>query len=417
MEGVPLSPEDRAILDLECATIAGHTCKVIVAGRGAPSTAELRASIATRLDASPLLRCRLGGTRDAPVWQPDSAFDIARHVGDGPVDRPVDTAGLRQAVARLFEQRLDRQHPLWRIDRVPLGEGGAALVWRIHHALADGTTAMRLARALLWDAPAPRPSTPARTAPPSTVDAHDEDRRRAHLAGFIHREFGRSLHRSPFEGTIGTRRAVAFASAPLAPLRDAARRLEGATVNDAVLTIVAGALRRWLVEHHGSLRGVRVRVPVSLHHEGDAASNHDSFFTFALPLEEPDPVARLHAVHEATSARKGGHDAELFDQLNALAAHVPSLHRLVGRLEESPRKFAVSVSNVPGPREPVTLLGAPVTGLYTLAEIGEAHALRIAVISLADTLSFGFCADADLVEGVERMAAAAEVEAAALMDA
>lgn len=415
MEGVPLSPEDRAILDLECATIAGHTCKVIVAGAGAPSASDLRLSIDARLDATPLLRCRLGGTPDAPAWESDSDFDIARHVVDVPVDGPADATGLRDAVARLFEHRLDRHHPLWRIDRVPLTGGGAALVWRIHHALADGTAAMRFARLLLWDATGGTTTAPSpRAALHQDGDAHDDHRRRAHLAGFIHREFGRSLHASPFEGAIGGRRSVAFANIALAPLRDAARRLEGATVNDAVLTIVAGAIRRWLLEHHGGLRGVRVRVPVSLHHEGDAASNHDSFFTFALPLDEPDPIARLHAVHAATSARKSGHDAELFDQLHTLAARVPSLRRLMGRLEESPRKFAVSVSNVPGPREAVTMRGVPVTGLYTLAEIGRAHALRIAVISLADTLSFGFCADPHLVENVEQMAAAVEAEAAAL---
>ena len=418
MDAIPLAPDDRAILDLEGPTIAGHTCKVIVVGKGAPDVARLRAAVAPRLEAVPALRRRLGGAPDAPVWVADEAFDIANHVVDAPVPGAVGAEGLRTAIARLFEQRLDRGRPLWRIDRVPLDTGAAALVWRIHHALADGTAAMRFAREVLWDAQpgAPAPAGAAKAAA-HAAHAADDARRRAHLAGFIRREFARSLRRSPFEGLIGAQRQVSLAAVPLAPLAAAAKRLDGATINDAVLAVVAGTLRRWLVLHHGSLGGVRVRVPVSLHHEGDDAANHDSFFTFALPLNEPDPATRLRAVHAATSARKAGRDAELFEHLNALAAVSPALRRFTTRMEESPRKFAVSVSNVPGPRDPVTLLGAPVEGLYTLAEIGEQHGLRVAIVSLAGTLSFGFCADPSIVEDVQALADGVLVEADALVAA
>src|SRR5204862_4593310 len=122
------------------------------------------------------------------------------------VDAPLDPAGLSREVARLFEQRLDRDCPLWKIDVVPLEGDGAALVWRIHHSLADGTAAMRFARAVLWDevTAAPRPK------PHHHEHAADDARRRAHLVRFLEREFGESLHRSPFDGRIGTRREIAF---------------------------------------------------------------------------------------------------------------------------------------------------------------------------------------------------------------
>src|SRR6185312_6815323 len=147
-------------------------------------------------------------------------------------------------------------------------------VWRIHHALADGTTAMRFAREVLWDvdAGAPAPTATQRAA----HAAADEERRRQHLRGFLHREFARSHTRSPFDGRIGTRRVIAFAAVPLAPLHDAAKAHCQATLNDAVLSVVAGALRRWVLAHHGHLGEVRVRVPVSLHREGDDALNRDS---------------------------------------------------------------------------------------------------------------------------------------------
>ncbi|HEX5146577.1 MAG TPA: wax ester/triacylglycerol synthase domain-containing protein, partial [Conexibacter sp.] len=111
MEAVPLAPEDRAILALESDTIAGHTCKVVVLGAGAPAAGALRETIARRLTAAPLLRCRLGGTADAPAWVDDERFDAARHVVAADVTDVLDAAGLRAEVARLFAQRLDRDRP------------------------------------------------------------------------------------------------------------------------------------------------------------------------------------------------------------------------------------------------------------------------------------------------------------------
>ena len=91
---------------------------------------------------------------------------------------------------------------------------------------------------------------------------------------------------------------------------------------------------------------------MSLHHEGDDASNRDSFFALALPLNEPDPVERLRAVHAATAERKQDHDAEEMDRLlHGLGRVSQPLERLVDRIEGSPRRFALSVSNVPGPRD------------------------------------------------------------------
>jgi diacylglycerol O-acyltransferase / wax synthase len=160
---------------------------------------------------------------------------------------------------------------------------------------------------------------------------------------------------------------------------------------------------------------VRVRVPASLHSEADDAGNRDSFFSVALPLNEADPIARLKAVHAATHERKIDHDAETMDELmRDLAKISPRLERFAARVEQSPRRFAVNVSNVPGPRTPVTVLGSPLDTLYSIAEIGERHALRVAVVSACGRLGFGFCADPAIVEDLAEMARGVEVEAAIL---
>jgi diacylglycerol O-acyltransferase / wax synthase len=412
----PLSAEDRAILAVESPTIAGHTCKVIELGPASPDLAALRARIAERIHLTPPLTTRLGtGPGGAPAWEPDPGFAVEDHVVEHHHDDPVDAAGLRRCVARLFEQRLDRERPLWRMDLIRLEDERRALVWRIHHALADGTASVRYSRALLWDEAPEQRMTPAQARAQHSVD---EARRRAHLAGWLRREFKRSRGHSPFDGEICPRREVAFASVPLEPLRLAAKRLDGATINDAVLSLVAGALRHWIQVHHGHLGTLRVKVPVSLHHEGDTDANHDSQFALGLPLAEDDPVTRLRVIHARTTERKAARDAEQREVLlHRISGVSPKLQRFAEQLERNPRRFALNVSNVPGPRRPVSVLASPVRGLYSLAEISQHHALRVSAMSLADQLCFGFCVDPDVVSDVETIADAIAPEAEALVTA
>ncbi len=129
-------------------------------------------------------------------------------------------------------------------------------------------------------------------------------------------------------------------------------------------------------------------------------------------------MARLCAVHAATSVRKAEHDAEEIDELTRrLSALSPALGRFCDRLEHSPRRFALNVSNVPGPRNAMAVLDAPVRSMHSLAEIGERHALRVSVVSFAGTLYFGLLADPALVDGLESLAGGVEMEAEALIAA
>ena len=433
----PLSGEDLSILALENETVAGHTCKVIVLD-GAVDPAALRTSISGRLPRAPMLSMRLGEIDGAPWWVPAHQVDMAAHVVAVPATGVQDEAGLRATVAGVFAQHLDRSRPLWRIDVIPWRPGGgSALVWRIHHALADGLTAMRMASAVLWDeAPVSGPQAPVtgtrstrtRSRAPRAARAAPRHRLATLLAAA--REAPQPWLRSPFDGHIDARREVAFATAGLEDLHRVAAATDGATVNDAVLTVVAGGLRRWLEAHHGHLGAVRVKVPVSLHAlplpepspgppppSGSGLSqpgNRDSFFCLDLPLGSADPLERLAAIHRTTRARKQGHDAQHVDALMRELADSPRLSRFAEHVLAHPRSFALNVSNVPGPRRPVCVLGVPVRGLYSLAEIGERHALRVAVVSLAGTLNVGLVADPTLLADVGDLAAGMQAEAAEL---
>jgi wax ester synthase-like acyl-CoA acyltransferase family protein/uncharacterized protein DUF1298 len=417
--GQRLSREDLRILALEDETVAGHTCKVILV-HGQLDADQLRASIAGRLPRVPRLSLRLAERDGEPWWVPDPELDLTERVVRSDLAGTGDDAGLRTAVAAIFAQHLDRSRPLWRIDVLPgLAGDRSALVWRIHHALADGMTAMAMASAVLWDeAPVTRPVRHRPPAGPAAQEAAS-----SHLLGDLRtaaREAPQPWHRSPFDGHIDARRSVAFSHAGLDALRQVCHVTGGATVNDAVLTVVAGGVRRWLEAHHGRLGAVRVKVPVSLHNPAGAAhspadpGNRDSFFCLDLPLGSADPLDRLAAIRHATRLRKQGHDAQHLDSLMRELAHVPPLGRFADRVLSHTRSFALNVSNVPGPRQPVHVLGYPVEAMYSLAEIGQHHALRIAVVSLAGTLNFGLVADPSLLDDVDQLAADLQAEAAAL---
>ena len=156
-----LSPEGQRILALENETVAGHTCKVIELD-GPLDIGRLRASVAERLPRAPKLSMRLTEIDGAPWWVPDQEVDIAAQVVECSRPEAADEAGFRATVSGIFAQHLDRSRPLWRMDVIPRTPGGgSAVIWRIHHALADGLTAMRMAGAALWDEePAPAPPVP-----------------------------------------------------------------------------------------------------------------------------------------------------------------------------------------------------------------------------------------------------------------
>jgi len=160
-----------------------------------------------------------------------------------------------------------------------------------------------------------------------------------------------------------------------------------------------------------------VKVPVSLHHETQPQGNNDSYFCLALPVGEPDPRKRLQSIRAATAVRKTHHDAQDLDELLQRLSHAaPGLQRRAQRLQTSPRTFALNVSNVPGPPRPVSVLGAPVRSMHPLAELAPRHALRVAIVSVADTLCYGLLADPDVIADLDVLAIAIEREATAILN-
>jgi diacylglycerol O-acyltransferase / wax synthase len=206
---------------------------------------------------------------------------------------------------------------------------------------------------------------------------------------------------------------VGFVTRPLDGLKRVSKAFgEGITINDVVLTAIAGGLRRWLAEEGTPVGELRAKVPVSLHHAGEdvgASANRDSFLVVDLALDQTDPVERLRAISAETQDRKRHHDAEeIHALLDDLARVSRSLERLAERWTMRPRVFAVNVSNVPGPRGDLSLLGAPVREVHSLAEVANRHALRVSAFSAGGMMSFGLCADAGVVLRIDAIASGVE---------
>ncbi len=435
-----LNDQDAQILRLETGNVRGHTCKVVILGTGTGQTSlgveELRDHIACRLDRAPRLRRRIVNSPLGianPVWIDDAAFDIANHVRPVAAPGPIGRDELREVVGALMSERLDRSGPLWALDVVErLDDGSTALIWRIHHCMADGATAVKLAAELLWDhEPQVEAQTPSSWQPepgygwPQLLFLGASHRLRQGVGGaaraaktvvsprrwrdraaalrrdppVISRELARKATPSPLDRRVGPGRRVAFASAPLDDLKRIGKAHgEGITINDVVLAVMAGGMRIWLDRRQASDEGIRVKVPVSLHHHdaADTEGNRDSYFFVDLPVAEEDPVRRLLAINRETADRKRHHDAEALYHLG--------LNRAVARWAMSPHVFTFNVSNVPGPREPVSVRGRPLRELYSLAEVAQHHVLRVAVISAAGTVYFSLCADRDAVDDIDTLA-------------
>jgi len=422
--GETLSFDDAQILSLESDAIKGHTGKLLVlspgdAGRPLDAT-RLRERVVERIADLPRLRQRVEvPKRGLPVWVDDPDLDLGWHVAEHGSKGPVDDDGFRRLAGEILAGRLDHDRPLWRLDLVPLEGGRTGMVGRIHHAMADGVTAIRTAAGLLFDqgsqgAQARSPSerrtkseaTHAGRAPAAPPEGEAKTRPLlARIPGVFRREL-RPGRDTVLDQHIGPDREIAWIVVPLDRLKGIGHRAgDHITVNDVVLAVVAGGLRGWLESVGGRAEDLRAQVPVCLHlRDGDASiGNRDSFLNVDLPLSEADPLERLRSISAETGERKLDHDADaLYSFFHALGRFKP-LYKGVTRVISGPREFALSVSNVPGPPERPSILDHEVREFISFAEPADRHALRVAVISLGGDLAFGLCSDPEAIGDLDRL--------------
>jgi WS/DGAT/MGAT family acyltransferase len=380
-----------------------------------------------------------------PIWVDDIHFDIGYHVRLTALPRPGSRAQLLALTARVQSQLLDRARPLWELWFVEgLENGQVALLQKTHHAMVDGVSGVDVATVLLdlaphvevIDPPAwiPQPEPTAaklladtlveRTTEPTEIARSVRGlartpRRAADEAAKLARAVRSLVAESPLAPrtslNVPVGRARRFTGVRIA-LDDVAtiRREWGGTVNDVVLTVVAGALRRRLTARGEELPEVmRVLCPVSLRDDSQRMElgNRVSALFVDVPIAEPDPFMRLAAISMNTRQLKAADQSSATAALLDLGEYVaPNLLGLAARLVQHQPFVNLVVTNVPGPDFPLYCLGARLLEAYPMVPLSRNLSLGVAILSYCGQLHVGLLAAAEAWPDLEELAA--DLEAA-----
>ena len=455
-----LSGEDAVFVHAETPSMPMHSLGTLILD---PSTvpggrfdrAHLIRHVKKRIHQLPPFRQRLlelPFALGSPVLADDPAFRVEHHVHRVAVRPPGTPRELALVVEEIAAQLLDRGKPLWEMWLVEgLAHDHCAVVTKLHHCMTDGASgASQMANLLDFAADTPSPKPPRfRPAPlpsawallrgslanqrdpgelarlaRSTAAGLFDSARAGEVASLLP-----NAPRTPWSGPAGTRRRVAFGSAPLDDIK-LVKSAFGVTVNDAVLAACALTLRRYL-EAHDALpkRPLVCAVPVSVKSEEELRhfSNKVSIMSVRLPTHLDDPAAIVRAVQEETEVAKRSFEASDPERvlgwldwapgpLVTLGVRLFTALELAGRV---PMPWNCVVSNMRGAPFPLYFAGAQVLATYPMGPVGDAVGINITVLSNMGRLDFGVIAARDTVPDVWDLAdgfAAAVAELRALAE-
>ncbi len=361
-------------------------------------------------------------------WQDDPDFDVERHIVRHRLPSPGDRRALESYIATQIPRRLDPSHPMWEVHFIDGFGSGSAVLYRMHHSIADGITLTRVLLSLTsseadhagFTPPAPSRGPvdqaaeltmtlaghglgllrhPARLLSSATTTVRGA-RRLAHLATIPQKP------RSALAGQIGTAKHVTWTDPLPLPTIKAVSRSAGVTVNDVLLSVLADALGRYLTEEGTPLDSVRVMVPVNLRALDQPLTsdlgNVFGEYVVTLPTGAMRPAERLVRMHEIIEELKGSPEAVVaYLTLVAIGWMPDPIEDLSTRLFSG--KVVATVSNVPGPRSQVSLAGVPVTGIIGWVPGAGDVGLGVSMFSYTDNVVIGLIADATLIPDLDRL--------------
>jgi WS/DGAT/MGAT family acyltransferase len=382
-----------------------------------------------------------------PMWVDDPDFDIIRHVRRVACPAPGGLKELGAICGRICSTPLDRSRPLWEVWVIEGLEGGRfALLAKVHHAAVDGQSGAGLLVHLFSlkpdtsepEAPSTikaekvpsdwammkgalgervrQPSEMLKLAQVTAANVRDVVRKRKESDGL---KGGTPLTapRTVFNAALSAKRNAAFSRLPLAGVKEI-KNAFGCTVNDVVLTIAAGALRRYL-DGRGELPSSPLLAvcPISVAPAGRfPGANHVSAMFTSLATHLDDPVERLRVVHESTKGAKHEHNAIGADMLQNWAEfaapttfHLASRFYAAWKIADRHRPIHnLVISNVPGPPFPIYLAGARLVAVYPMGPVLEGAGLNVTVMSYCGSVDFGFMVAAELMPDVWDLAEAVQ---------
>lgn len=367
----------------------------------------------------------------APVsWSVDRDIDMEYHLRRSALPQPGRVRELLELISRLHGTLLDRHRPLWETHLIEgLNDGRFAVYTKVHHALVDGVSAMKLMRRALSADPtdheirvpwAIKPRSRSREAQPSRLSeltgilgsvaalgpSAVTITRAALLEQQLTLPFG--APKTMFNVPIGGARRCAAQSWPIKRII-AIKEAAGVTLNDVVLAMCSGALRAYLLEQSALPdRPLIAMVPVNMRSASDTSAGGNQVGTIlcSLATDVEDPAERLEAIHASMSGNK-----KVFSQLPRLqqlalsafnvAPMTLGLLPALGAATAPP--FNVVISNVPGAREPLYWNGARLDGNYPMSIATEFQALNITLTNNAENLDFGLVGCRRSIPHLQRM--------------
>jgi diacylglycerol O-acyltransferase / wax synthase len=430
---------------------------------GAPPIERIREEFTARLPELPRWSQRLStphtGGLQWPTWEDDDVFDIANHVFEAPLPDPAGERELREWAEDYYSRRLDRTRPLWEVAVSELADGRWAMTTKTHHCMVDGVGSVDIAQTILdlderaeplrEGSPESEPSTEAeggKRGPGNGVLGLVTDLAGAGLgvaragaraargalrigvdtAAHPRESFGRAravaellysdeviaAPSTSLNRPIGPNRRLAVIRIPLGDLKLVKDAL-GGTVNDVVLAGSAGGLRRLLLSRDEELpaQGLRAMVPVNLRTATErlALGNKITSLFVHLPVVEADAKARyVSQMDEAERLKSGTQAIGSSSLLEITSLAPPVLHSVLARSLYATRLFNVTVTNVPGPQQPMYAFGSRMLQVWPLVPLAAEHALGIAVFSYDGDLFFCLNADRDAVPDLEVVASGLE---------
>ena len=441
-----LSSIDASFLHQEGPTSHMHIGGVLIFEGPAPEFEDFLDHVRGRLHLVPRYRQKLANPpleTGRPLWVDDPTFNLEYHVRHTALPTPGTEAQLLRLAARIASQQLDRSKPLWELWLVEgLEDGQFALLSKTHHSLVDGVSGVDLATVLFdiernpappaadlepWQ-PKPEPSsaelavaglrgmlgaaagiaTRGLSAAANPSAAVERARDVAEGVGEIAWAMLNPAPDTPLNVEIGPHRRYAVVRQELADYKKVKDAL-GGTVNDVVLTVVSGALAKWLRSRGIRTEGLELRalVPVSVRRHDDRGSlgNKLTVMRGPLPVYISDPVARLKFVKKAMDGLKESKQAVGAATLAAVNEMAPpTILAQASRLNFSTRLFNLIVTNIPGPQFPLYVLGRQVEDLFPVAFLPRDHALAVAIMSYNGGIDYGLLADFDALPDIDLIA-------------
>jgi len=445
MQGDRLSGLDASFLHLEDDAAHMHVASVLIFEGEAPEYNDMLAHLERRLHLVPRYRQRLAFVpfgQGRPRWVDDPHLNLRYHLRHAGLPAPGDESQLQALASRVFAQPLDRDKPLWEISLVNGLEGNRfAVLAKTHHALVDGISGVDILTVLFDTSPDPAPSDPGtpwipRPAPTSAQLLGEALVERATVPAEAARSF-RSLLRAPravarelvetatgvgamawaglnpapttpYNRSIGPHRRFTWVRADLDDIKAIKNEL-GGTVNDVVLTVVAGALGRHLRRRGTSTDGLELKamVPVSVRpaeHAGDLG-NQVAAMMAPLPVWCQDPYARQQIMRESMGHIKESGQAVGAQALTELTGFAsPTIMGQAARLMSRQRFFNLVITNVPGPQIPLYLLGRRALDPFPMVPLAKNQGLGIAIMSYHGRMNFGLVGDYDVMYDLDDFA-------------